>query len=97
MALPESQCLATIRDLSLQYRYPHLYLSRVDELQELNDLSLVCPDGEEVTIVSNKKVRVGIIGIGMFSLGNHVPNLRETGKAEVVAISRRNVERLSRL
>ena len=42
----------------------------------------------------NGKIRVGVIGIGRFSFTNHIPNLRKTGKAEVVAISRRNYQAL---
>jgi predicted dehydrogenase len=41
------------------------------------------------------KVRVGIIGIGFWALTQHVPNLRKTGKAKVVAISRRNPKALA--
>src|SRR5215212_1356194 len=44
--------------------------------------------------MSDEKLRVGIIGIGMFAVYNHVPQLRETGRAEVVACARRNPERL---
>ncbi|MCE7979582.1 MAG: gfo/Idh/MocA family oxidoreductase [Caldilinea sp. CFX5] len=45
--------------------------------------------------MSNEKLRVGIIGIGMYALYNHVPQLRETGRVEVVACARRNPERLA--
>ena len=41
------------------------------------------------------KLRVGIIGIGWYALSQRVPNLRATGRAEVVAISRRNAEALA--
>ena len=41
------------------------------------------------------KLRVGIIGIGRFASLNHVPRLRDTGRAKVVAISRRNAELLA--
>lgn len=44
--------------------------------------------------MSKEKLRVGIIGIGMFAVYNHVPQLRATGRAEVVACARRNPERL---
>ena len=44
--------------------------------------------------MSDSKLRFGIVGIGSFSAGRHVPNLRETGKAEIVAICRRNQELL---
>ncbi len=39
-------------------------------------------------------LRVAIIGIGWFARGVLVPGLRETGRAEIVAISRRNTQRL---
>src|SRR5438445_192733 len=45
--------------------------------------------------MSPDKLRVGIIGIGFFALASHVPNLRATGKTELVAISRRNPARLA--
>ncbi len=45
--------------------------------------------------MSTDKLRVGIIGIGCYAAYNHVPHLRDTGRAEVVAISRRNAERLA--
>lgn len=45
--------------------------------------------------MSNEKLRVGILGIGMYAVYNHVPQLRETGRVEVVACARRNPERLA--
>ena len=42
--------------------------------------------------MSTHKLRVGIIGIGWYAVTKHVPALRETGRVEVVAISRRNAE-----
>lgn len=45
--------------------------------------------------MSHEKLRVGIIGIGMYAVYNHVPQLRETGRGEVVACARRNPERLA--
>ncbi len=45
--------------------------------------------------MSERKLRVGVIGLGSYSAANHVPNLRATGRAEVVAASRRNAERLA--
>lgn len=42
-----------------------------------------------------EKLRVGIIGIGMYAAYNHVPQLRATGRAEVVACARRNAARLT--
>lgn len=44
--------------------------------------------------MSSAKLRIGIIGIGMFAVYCHVPQLRATGRAEVVACARRNPERL---
>ena len=41
------------------------------------------------------KLAIGIIGIGWWGAFAHVPSLRDTGRAEVVAISRRNPERLA--
>ncbi len=38
----------------------------------------------------NSKLRVGIIGVGMIALMSHIPNLRSTGRAEIVAICRRD-------
>lgn len=43
----------------------------------------------------NGKLRVGIIGIGMFATWHHIPSLRATGRVEVVACARRNPERLA--
>ena len=42
-----------------------------------------------------QKLRVGVIGIGRYAAGTLVPAFRETGEAEIVAISRRNPELLS--
>ena len=36
------------------------------------------------------KVRVGIVGIGFWSLTHHVPDLIKTGKAEIAALFRRS-------
>ena len=44
---------------------------------------------------ANHQLRVGIIGIGWYAALNHVPRFRETGRAEIVAISRRNPDRLA--
>lgn len=44
--------------------------------------------------MADRKLRIGIIGIGAFAYGWHVPNLRQTERAEVVAISRRNPQAL---
>jgi len=43
----------------------------------------------------DEKLRVGIIGIGVYAAYLHVPQLRATGRAEVVACARRNPERLA--
>jgi len=45
--------------------------------------------------MSDDKLAVGIIGIGWWGAFVHVPSLRNTERAEVVAISRRNPERLA--
>lgn len=45
--------------------------------------------------MSNKKLRVGIIGIGIYATFAHVPALRNTGKAEVIAICRRSADKLA--
>lgn len=45
--------------------------------------------------MTNEKLRVGIIGIGIYATLAHAPALRDTGKAEVVAICRRNTEKLA--
>ena len=45
--------------------------------------------------MSAEKLRVGIIGMGFYAAIDHVPNLRATGRAEVVAASRRNADRLA--
>jgi predicted dehydrogenase len=45
--------------------------------------------------MSDRKLRVGIIGIGWWALTRHAPRLQETGKAEIVAIARRNAQALA--
>jgi predicted dehydrogenase len=45
--------------------------------------------------VADRILKVGIIGIGFYALTQHVPRLRETGKAELVAIARRSAEALA--
>ncbi|HEY64458.1 MAG TPA: hypothetical protein G4O02_07785 [Caldilineae bacterium] len=40
--------------------------------------------------MADSKLRVGIIGVGMIALMSHIPNLRNTGQAEIVAICRRD-------
>ena len=42
-----------------------------------------------------KKLRIGIIGMGWYAATDHVPNLRATGRAEIVAASRRDPQRLA--
>ena len=46
--------------------------------------------------MSSQPLRVGVIGVGMIALIARIPNLRKTGKAEVVAICRRDAEALQR-
>lgn len=41
-----------------------------------------------------EKLKVGIIGAGGYAVGVHAPKLKESGRAEVVAVSRRNQARL---
>ena len=43
------------------------------------------------------KLRVGIIGDGMYASGEHIPRPRKTGRMEVAAISRRNPEHRVRI
>lgn len=45
--------------------------------------------------MTEKKLRIGVIGIGFYAGEILLPKLRETGRAEIVAISRRNPERLA--
>ncbi len=45
--------------------------------------------------MSEKKLRIGIIGMGWYAASDHVPNLRTTGRAEIVAASRRDPQRLA--
>ncbi|MCJ7550665.1 MAG: Gfo/Idh/MocA family oxidoreductase [Anaerolineae bacterium] len=43
----------------------------------------------------DEKLRVGIIGAGFYAMSVHVPVLKMTGRAEIVAVCRRNEERLA--
>lgn len=45
--------------------------------------------------MSAQKLRIGVIGIGWYAGTALIPKLRETGRAEIVAISRRNTDRLA--
>jgi predicted dehydrogenase len=45
--------------------------------------------------MSDQKLRIGVIGIGWYAGTALIPRLRETGRAEIVAIARRNAERLA--
>jgi predicted dehydrogenase len=45
--------------------------------------------------MASEKLRVGIIGVGLFAVYAHIPQLQATGRAEVVAICRRHAERLT--
>lgn len=42
-----------------------------------------------------RKLQIGVIGIGWYAGDTLVPKLRETGRAEIVAIARRNPDRLA--
>jgi predicted dehydrogenase len=44
--------------------------------------------------MSSQKLRVGIIGMGFYAASSHIPWLRATGRAEVVAAARRDAHRL---
>ena len=44
--------------------------------------------------MADQKFRVGIIGMGLYAATEHVPMLRETGRVEIVAASRRDAKRL---
>jgi predicted dehydrogenase len=45
--------------------------------------------------MTERTLRVGIIGAGMFALWFHAPQLRATGRAEIVAICRRRPKQLA--
>lgn len=45
--------------------------------------------------MASRVLRVGIIGVGAAAVRSHVPQLRKTGRAEVVAVARRNQEALA--
>ena len=45
--------------------------------------------------MTDRKLRIGVIGIGWYAGGTLIPRLRETGRVEIVAIARRNPERLA--
>ena len=45
--------------------------------------------------MTNQKLRIGVIGIGWYAGATLIPSLRETGRAEIVAIARRNPDRLA--
>ena len=45
--------------------------------------------------MNETKLRVGIIGAGMYALRFHSPQLRDTGRVEVVAICRRSQKQLA--
>lgn len=45
--------------------------------------------------MTHDKLRVGIIGAGMIAAIAHIPQLRKTGRAEVVALARRKPDRLA--
>jgi len=43
----------------------------------------------------DEKLRVGVIGAGMFAMYAHVPALKMTGRAKIIAVCRRNSEKLA--
>ena len=45
--------------------------------------------------MDNQKLRIGVIGIGWYAGATLIPKLRERGRVEIVAISRRNADRLA--
>lgn len=45
--------------------------------------------------MADQRLRIGVIGAGLWSTIAHIPDFRQTGQAEVVAICRRNQERLA--
>jgi predicted dehydrogenase len=45
--------------------------------------------------MSDQKLRVGIIGIGWYATIGLIPKLRDSGRAEIVAIARRSADRLA--
>lgn len=61
---------------------------------------MLTPDTVEVEYdkgdcMTDQKLRIGVIGIGWYAGTSLIPNLRATGRAEIVAISRRNPDRLA--
>ena len=45
--------------------------------------------------MTDSKLRIGVIGIGWYAGTALIPKLRATGRAEIIAISRRNADRLA--
>lgn len=45
--------------------------------------------------MTEHKLRIGVIGIGWYAGTTLIPRMRETGRAEIVAIARRNPDRLA--
>lgn len=45
--------------------------------------------------MADKRLRIGVIGAGIWSTIAHIPDFRQTGQAEVVAICRRSREKLA--
>jgi len=45
--------------------------------------------------MAEQKLRVGFVGVGMFAIYFHAPQLRATRRAEITAICRRSPERLA--
>lgn len=44
-----------------------------------------------------EKLRVGVIGAGMFACFRHIPDLLRTGEVELTAVCRRNPEALAKV
>ena len=40
--------------------------------------------------MTQEKLRIGVIGIGMYAFYHHIPQLLDTGRVEIAAICRRN-------
>ena len=47
--------------------------------------------------MSNAKLRIGIIGVGLYASYKHIPTLRQIDRVELVAVSRRDSNKLSQI
>src|SRR3712207_1350297 len=45
--------------------------------------------------MAERKLRIGIVGIGWYTATELIPKLLETGRVEIIAISRRSADRLA--